>query len=306
MTEYQEKLLKTFKVFAQFCKDNDLTYYAAYGTCLGAVRHHGFIPWDDDLDVYMLRSDYDRMLSLRKQLKDTIYWISDYRDGDHPYSFAKFYSTDCSVWELQQFPFIIGPWVDIFPIDRWENNQEAERLYDKYCLSKWNYRKALSSQGWGEIIHDIIHFNGFNGLIKLVKKCFYSPFKSSFLKKALFYEDCIRDFKGSKLKAWTEVKEEVYEPEWFSQTLELPFEDITIPVPVGYKEYLTHRYGDYLQLPPEEKRVPHHNLFFVDLNKTLTIEQIKSNPSIILNERKPLSFKVLIDEIKHRKGFIHH
>ena len=140
MTEFQEKLLQTFEAFSQFCKANNLTYYAAYGTCLGAVRHHGFIPWDDDIDVYMKREDYERLLSVRDQLNGTKWSVSDFRDGNYPYSFGKFYATDCSVWELRQFPFIIGPWIDIFPLDEWEENKEVADLYNDAHYALWNYR----------------------------------------------------------------------------------------------------------------------------------------------------------------------
>jgi lipopolysaccharide cholinephosphotransferase len=303
MTEFQEKLLQTFKAFADFCKENNLKYYAAYGTCLGAVRHHGFIPWDDDMDVYMMRDDYELLMEIRTKLAGTIYKVSDFRDGDYPYMFAKFYSTDCTVWEWRQFPIIIGPWIDIFPIDEWDNSVEASDLYDAYHLSEWNYRKSLSTQTWGEIVDDIIKCRGLNGIIKLVKKCVYSPFKKHYFKIAINNVNKIICFKGSKYKAWTEVKSEEYEREWFSQFLDIPFEDTTISIPVGYDEYLTHRYGDYMTLPPVEKRAANHDYFFIDLHRKLTVEQILSNPLIKKEEPAPLSFKVIVDEIKNRSGF---
>ena len=303
MTEFQEKLLQTFKVFAEFCKENDLTYYAAYGTCLGAVRHHGFIPWDDDMDVYMMREDYERLMKIRVKLNDTIYKVSDMRDGDYPYMFGKFYSTDCTVWEWKQFPFIIGPWIDIFPVDEWDDSNEANDLYDLYHASEWNYRKSLSTQTWKEIFDDILKFHGLNGMIKLIKKCVYSPFKNRYLKIAINNVSRVKNFKGPKLKAWTEVKSEEYEKEWFAELIEIPFEDTTIIVPVGYHEYLTHRYGDYLTPPPIEKRVANHHYYYVDLNSVKTVDQIMSDSSVKLEEPAPLSFKIILDEIKNRRGF---
>ena len=303
MTEFQEKLLQTFKAFALFCKENDLTYFAAYGTCLGAVRHHGFIPWDDDMDVYMMRDDYERLMEVRKKLYGTIYKVSDMRDGDYPYMFGKFYSTDATIWEWKQFPFIIGPWIDIFPIDEWDNSQESSDLYDAYHLSEWNYRKSLSTQTWGEIVDDLIKCRGFNGIIKLVKKSVYSPFKKHYFKTTISNLNKIISFNGPKLKAWTEVKSEEYEKEWFSQLVDVPFEDTTISIPVGYHEYLTHRYGDYMALPPVEKRVANHDYFFIDLHRHLTVKQIMSDSLIKKEEPAPLSFKIIVDEIKNRRGF---
>ena len=307
MTEFQEKLLQTFKAFAEFCKVNDLAYYAAYGTCLGAVRHHGFIPWDDDMDVYMLRADYERMLSLREQLRGSIYWVSDFRDGSHPYPFAKFYSTDCSVWELRQFPFIIGPWVDVFPIDEWNNSTQASKLYDNYHYALWKYRKALSTQSWKEIGYDIIHHKGFNGVIKTVKKCLYSPFKKKYLKNATNALNLVESLQGQYLKDWNHIKKMVYEKTWFRETIDIPFEDTVICCPASYDELLTYEYGDYMTPPPPEKRVSNHHLFFCDLKNKKTAETIlkemKDNQLMQDNERRPLSFMVLVDELIHRKGF---
>lgn len=307
MTEYQAKLLHTFRVFADFCKTNNLKYYAAYGTCLGAVRHHGFIPWDDDVDVYMLRDDYERMLSARKQLDGSIWQISDIRDGGYPYSFGKFYATDCSVWELRQFPFIMGPWIDIFPIDEWQGNEDNMHLYNDAHYALWNYRKALSFHTWSEIGYDISHLRGFNGPIKLVKKCFYSPLKRFYFKKAMTMVEKIKMVNGDMFKDWNDPQKKVYKKEWFNDICELPFEDTTILCPIRYEDYLTYEFGDYMTPPPPEKRKGGHNCFYIDLKTKKSSKEIlsemKQMGALADSEAKPLSFKVLIDEIVHRKGF---
>ena len=307
MTEFQEVLLQTFKVFARFCKANNLTYFAAYGTCLGAVRHHGFIPWDDDIDVYMMRKDYEKLMTLRENFEGTKWKISDIRDGDYPYSFGKFYGTDSSVWERRQFPFIMGPWIDIFPIDEWEENNEILGLYKDAHYAIWNFRKSLSVQTWTEIWYDITHLNGLNGPIKLVKKCLYAPFKPLFFKKAMKMIDMIKAVNGSLLKDWNDPQKKVYKKEWFTEVCELPFEDTTISCPFMYDDYLKYEFGDYMTPPPPEKRNGGHECFYIDLNNKKTYKEILAEISkegkLADKEAKPLSIRVLIDEIIHRKGF---
>lgn len=307
MTALQEMLLRTFKVFAQFCKDNNLNYYASFGTCLGAVRHHGFIPWDDDIDVFMMRADYERMISIRDQFADTIYRITDIRDEGHPYTFAKFYSIDCTIWELRQFPFIIGPWIDIFPVDEWDNTEKVANLYNEVHYALWKYRKALSVQSWGEIWYDISHMNGLNGFIKLVKKCFYSPFKRRYFNDAMSLLEQTKMIKGEYVKDWNLPQKYVFEKSWFDKIIELPFEDTVISCPIKYDEYLTYQYGDYMTPPPPEKRIGGHHCFYINLNEKKTqkqiLSEIKEKGALTDREAKPLSIRVLIDEILHRKGF---
>ena len=89
LDEFKVYLLKTFKAFINFCEQHGLTYYAAFGTALGAVRHQGFIPWDDDVDVYMPREDYNRLLALRGVLDSSKYEVIDIENKGYYLYFAK-------------------------------------------------------------------------------------------------------------------------------------------------------------------------------------------------------------------------
>ena len=304
MTEYQEKLLVTFKVFDQFCEENNLMYFAAFGTCLGAVRHHGFIPWDDDMDVFMMRTDYERFLSLRYKLIDTSYCIKDFKDGDYPLPFAKFYSTDSSIWEVRKYPYIVGPWIDIFPIDESNDSKAVQTLYGDYKSAFLKYRRALAYVSWDEIWFYVRYGKIFYALTKTVNKCFYTPLKKFYYKRILALINRIGEIHGPYYRYWgVIIDNKSYNKDWFSDIVNVAFEDTFISCPIGYHEYLTTEYGDYMTLPPKEQRQKSHPCLYIDLNNKKTIEEILSEIKILgrnlYQEDKPYTLSGIL------KGLIH-
>ena len=273
LSEHQQLLLKTYKEFSSFCAKNGLTFFAAYGTMIGAIRHHGFIPWDDDIDVFMLRKDYDRFVDLRNTLIDDKYKISIYLDGDSPYPFAKFYTTEGTIWEYPQFPFIIGPWVDVFPVDEGDMDDEiANKALERYHYAMWKYRKAIAFASWREIVSDFLHFDLLEGSIKLFKKVRYAPFKQQYIKEIEDRLNDIRALKGSTLRCYnTALTNEVFEKNRCERPNSVPFEDTTIYVPNGYQEFLSALSCNYMQLPPVEIRGS-HPVYFMELKHSLTIK----------------------------------
>ena len=308
LSDFQVALLKVFKQFAKYCEDNGLTYYAAYGTLLGAVRHHGFIPWDDDIDVYMKREDYDKFIAKRDCLKDTPFRITYVLDGNgSPYPFAKFHTSEGTIWEYKHFPFIIGPWIDIFPIDEGSvDDEHANATYNRFHYLMWKYRKSIADVKWKDILKDTIHFNGLNGPINLVKKVRYVPFKKKYLRDIKGCIDKIRSIKSSQLRIYPSGRsKEAYDKELFKEAISVPFEDTTISIPNGYHEVLTAFFGDYMTLPPIENRVSQHDSFYINLKENVSKEEVlKLMEGKINKKARTLSLKVILDEIKHRnKGF---
>ena len=113
---YKDKLIETFAAFDRFCREHDIKYYAAYGTLIGAVRHKGLIPWDDDVDVYMLRKDYEKFCSFKGKIDDH-YDVMDINDENYwLLSLAKFVDTDTTLWEFKDLPLVLGVYVDVFPL----------------------------------------------------------------------------------------------------------------------------------------------------------------------------------------------
>lgn len=129
--KYKEILCKTMKSFINICKEHNLQYYACAGTCLGAIRHKGMIPWDDDIDVLMPRSDYDKFLALKQKLQGTGYEIVDSNNQFYNQWFAKFSDANTTIVEMTDFPIVFGVYVDIFPLDEVENVDVA-----KNCMKK--------------------------------------------------------------------------------------------------------------------------------------------------------------------------
>ncbi len=303
LSEIQQKLLQVFKEFANFCADNHLQYYAAFGTLIGAIRHKGFIPWDDDIDVLMKRDDYDRFIRLRNTLKGD-YKIATYLEGESPYPFAKFYTTEGSIWEYSHFPFIIGPWIDIFPLDECDGNEKDKKAFESFHYATWKYRKAVAYASWKEIGMNLCQGCVMDAAIKTVKKIRYAPFKKRYIRQIQSAENMIRNVHGNFLGDYTfALTNEVFPKSWFENVITVPFEDTTICVPNGYHSILSHLYGDYMKLPPEEKRKS-HQLLFMDLKRTLTKEEIINENKHLLNEKKSLPLRIILEEIRHRaKGW---
>lgn len=302
LSEIQKCLLETLKSFDVFCKKNNIKYFVAYGSLLGAVRHHGFIPWDDDIDVWMLRKDYDRFISLKKNVESG-YQIADYHDDGYPYNFAKYYDNSKTFWEYSQFPFVIGPFVDVFPLDYYDSSsEEYSKLYDDYHTACWNYRKSVARHSWSEIFKDFALVNGFDGPIKLVKKLFYRPRKRIFFKQLLQFDKIFSEKDAKEIKAYSDIKRLTFRKEWFLSVIEMPFENMTIPVPVGYDNLLRMNYGDYMTPPPVKNRTG-HPAYYLNLEKRVPVEEILKEKAKELKPRKKMKLSVLVDEIKHRRGF---
>lgn len=300
----KEVLLQTLKAFNVFCEKHNIQYFAAYGTLIGAIRHKGFIPWDDDIDVYMTRKEYDRFLSYRSELCDADYRICDHQDEGCPTSFARFYYANMSFWEYKQFPFIIGTFIDVIPLEEVEGNTPmVMSARQSIHHIRWKYRKSIACHPLKEIVSDLKSFDILSVAIKIYKKVRYRPFKNKYYRQLLQKEQEIRAMKGNYYKPFVFSIKSLYEKSWFENSLDWPFEDTTIKVPVGYEELLKYVYGDYMKLPPEEQRFGHHFSYYLDWNKRKSVAEILSEADAIVHPRKPLSLRSVIDEIKHKKGF---
>jgi len=235
---------------AEFCNQNNITYFLAYGTLIGAIRHKGYIPWDDDIDIAMPRPDYDRFIRLFNNMqKSHIKVIAMDNDKHYGFSFAKVHDTRTIINETQYKKDKFGVYIDVFPIDGVKDYKQVKvlRIANK-CL---HTKKANFSQR--KLSKIIINFFG---------KILLLPFSTHTMLK--FIDRMARKhpfgstpFAGGICDSVV-GKRAIVDANFFKDVQLQEFEGRLYNIPIGYDGWLRSIYGDYMQLPPEEKRKTHH------------------------------------------------
>lgn len=267
MTELQTRLLVIMKWFHELCEKENLKYYAIGGTALGAVRHNGFIPWDDDLDVGMPRKDYERLKELSCKINHQSDFILEFPDNkkDFVYPYGKIYDTKTTLVESTRYKTKRGIFIDVFPIDgvgnTLEESMETFKKVDKkinlLCTRICALRK---DRKWYKNIAILLSRcvpDFLLGSLKIIKEI-------DSMCKLKDYDEC--EYVANYCGNWHE--KEIIKKEWVENPVLCKFEDIQIYIPEDADAYLKRVYGDYMKLPPEEKRVTHHDFLHLDLDKS--------------------------------------
>lgn len=278
---YKEILIKTFCAFKDFCKENNITYYACGGTAIGAVRHQGIIPWDDDIDVFMYRDEYDRFISLKKKLAAD-YEILSFGDEGYPLTFAKFCDKNTVIWEHRQLPCTWGVFIDVFPLDAVTGKDKATlKIQKKYYYLSYKYLESFKKIAYIDI-YNAIQKQGIKEAAKLIRIKFLDHFLRNVYRKKI--ENIITQSKQLP-STWVMNFYTPYAPlkeicptEWFKEPTEVPFENTTICIGKGNHHYLTQLYGNYMTPPPKEKQVSHHGHYYYNLSMSLSVDEIKKLP----------------------------
>lgn len=255
--------LDILKCFINVCRQLNLKYFVVQGTLLGSVRHKGFIPWDDDIDVGMIREDYDIFLKKGQALMPDGYFLqTSLTDPEYPHGFAKirnsstaFVETTCKNLHMNH-----GIFIDVFPFDYYpENVWDRAVLSLKKLLLRYRIRCSLYIPGDKKIsVGNMIRF-----FMKAISCIAYPSLKKAIIKQNSLYR--YRKKSSQRINygsPWG--KRECIPGKWLNEITLLEFEGIMVSAPLCYKEYLTHVYGNYMELPPPEKRVPHHYISFLD------------------------------------------
>lgn len=265
----QECSLELLKEFIKVCEKLNLTYYLIAGTLLGAVRHKGFIPWDDDIDVGMPRKDYEIFLSKAQDMLPKNYFLQTFKtDPEWPANFAKIRNNNTTFIEtsVKNRKINHGIYIDIFPLDFYPKTQKE---INKFNRKNKYYRMAISKSFYIE--KDKRSWKMF--IVRLLT--LFMPIKTALKKREkLITSNKDDNYLVNYSGAWGE--REITPSIWYGEGVDLEFEGLKIKVPSDYKAWLTQVYGDYMQLPPIEKRVTHHFTEVIDLDKSYK-EYIKEN-----------------------------
>lgn len=240
--------LDILKDIRAFCDANAIRYFMAYGTLLGAVRHKGFIPWDDDIDLMMPRPDYERFIREYRSLDGMNAVFYHEKDGSG-IAFARVCDMKRTVLKFNGTswaPFETGVFIDVFPLDATtpeeyprRKKQAMKQLYYTYLERGLQQH---TSTFFKNAVKRVILFVTSGGVKKLIDISTRFPYEAS-----------------TWLGQFTcpDAHETVLRKEWFATSVLLDFEGDRFAAPVGYTDLLTNQFGNFMQLPPEKDRVPH-------------------------------------------------
>lgn len=254
----QEKILDTMRYIDELCRKNDITYYIMGGTALGAVRHGGFIPWDDDLDIFMTPDQYENFKKVFETKCSEKFVLQEWRTTPNYLEYAKVRMNGTTFIEdnfknCQDMHH--GIYVDIMILHKVPNNRFIQKLV--YFESKFVTLYALSQRNWKpKSVAQKLALKSLKFVpCKLLTKVFY--------RRIYKYDRCTTNFMYCYWITPAKFKNGLFDASFFSNPVDIPFEDTVLLGSEKIKEYLSYRYGDYMKLPSiEAQKAAVHAMVF--------------------------------------------
>ncbi len=254
--EIQQMELGIMEYIHETCQKIGVKYFLAYGSLIGAVRHKGFIPWDDDMDICMLREDYEKLQDYLIANPDERYEVMSYKNNlNYVYPFMKVQDNQTYLLEEDvRIDSNMGIYVDIFPVDGYEDDSvfkdKMTRLIKKRQLSCYTFKGITNTKSL------------LNSLIRYISVIiFYFTNTNKYIRgiDELAQSRKVGDYELVDYLIYKDMNKPVWKREWLNQTITGVFEGKEFMIPKNYHEILTSDYGDYTQLPPVELRFSHHD-----------------------------------------------
>lgn len=269
----QEKILEIAVYVDQFCEANGIQYCLMGGSALGAVRHGGFIPWDDDLDFFMTPDNYEKFVKLFEEKGDKgRFFLEPFGHFDNMVTLGKVRAKNTTFVEESLIDYQISHnvYLDIFILHTCPDNkllQKHQYIWAKYVVAKAQSVRDLSR--YGVLLRTALRLLKCFPRLFLVKHALKQVYKYR-NKKSEFY--C--DYLGR-----ANYKRGTYKQEWFAKTKRVPFENVMLNVPIGVEEFLMERFGDYMKIPNIEqiRREQHAKIW--DTEKDYK-EYLKNEPTL--------------------------
>ncbi len=272
--------LDILKEVKRVCEKNGFTFYIMNGTCLGAVRHKGSIPWDDDIDIGMYWYDFDQLVKCQDDFDSRYFIQTAETDSGFGTMIARIRLKGTTIIEKDFIDCDInhGVFIDIYPLFSYPDHLIPQQIRSWESLL---YRLLLASSApknhgkgaklIGNAIRGILPQKAKESLVKSLHTKLRSGSRNSRYVAFLY---------GMDVHLFHTIK---YERDWFQTPTQLQYEDCTLPGPTDWDSYLKLRYNDYMKLPPVEKRNSYHSFEFVDLDHSY--EQYKG-VKYLIEEKK--------------------
>lgn len=255
--------LNLLKVFDSFCEKNGLIYYVCGGGCIGAIRHKGFIPWDDDIDVMMPRRDYEKLKVLwPQQMDQSRYKFNDNSETQYLRTMWASISDENTTFikeRQKDLDISHGIKLEIIPLDGCPSSSISRTLQMFWALIHQIYINQEPPVSKGSLL------KGAGNILLLAHRSWPSRYRAAVRAEKRMskypFEECE---KVTELTTRFQYMRNEYPKETFEKAIRVPFEDFMMPVPAGYDAYLRMAFGNYMELPPEDERVPKHEAVYID------------------------------------------